>query len=43
MSESTTTSTELTSQYTAQVTGDLEHNVKEQDRVNGEIERCRSC
>ncbi|MEU1414696.1 hypothetical protein [Streptomyces sp. NPDC005731] len=37
MSKSTTTSTELTSQYTAQVTGDLEHNVKEQDRVNGEI------
>ncbi|MFJ6118443.1 hypothetical protein [Streptomyces sp. NPDC092129] len=38
MSESTTTRTELTSQYTAQVTGDLEHNVTEQDRVNGEIQ-----
>ncbi|MEV6993333.1 hypothetical protein AB0N87_29735 [Streptomyces sp. NPDC093228] len=38
MSESTTTRTELTSQYTAQVTGDLEHNVNEQDRVNGEIQ-----
>ncbi|MCF4136498.1 hypothetical protein L1856_05765 [Streptomyces sp. Tue 6430] len=29
--------TELTSQYTAQVTADLERNTKEQDRVGGEI------
>jgi hypothetical protein len=27
----------LTSQYAAQVTGDLEHNVKEQDRISAEI------
>ncbi|QIY94279.1 hypothetical protein HEP87_09895 [Streptomyces sp. S1D4-11] len=31
-------STELTSQYVAQVTGDLERNAKEQDRVGAEIE-----
>ncbi|MFE2969863.1 hypothetical protein ACFXKC_40590 [Streptomyces sp. NPDC059340] len=31
-------STELTSQYIAQVTGDLERNAKEQDRVGAEIE-----
>ncbi|MEU9157797.1 hypothetical protein AB0D59_46535 [Streptomyces sp. NPDC048417] len=37
MSENTTASTELTSQYAAQVTSDLEHNLKEQDRVSGEI------
>ncbi|NNN30976.1 hypothetical protein HLK59_11460 [Streptomyces sp. S3(2020)] len=37
MSENTTTATELTSQYTAQVTGDLEHNLKEQERVHQEI------
>jgi hypothetical protein len=37
MSENTTASTELTSQYAAQVTGDLENNLKEQDRVSGEI------
>ncbi|MET7780754.1 hypothetical protein ABZT28_34315 [Streptomyces sp. NPDC005388] len=30
--------TELTSQYIAQVTGDLEHNVKEQERIGHEIE-----
>ncbi|MFD7603109.1 hypothetical protein ACFWAN_21760 [Streptomyces mirabilis] len=30
--------TELTSQYIAQVTGDLEHNVKEQERIGREIE-----
>ena len=38
MSESQTHSTELTSQYIAQVTGDLERNTKEQDRVGQEIE-----
>jgi hypothetical protein len=37
MSENTTTSTELTSQYTAQVTSDLEHNLKEQERIHLEI------
>ncbi|MFF2513466.1 hypothetical protein [Streptomyces sp. NPDC058086] len=31
-------STELTSQYIAQVTGDLDRNAKEQDRVGAEIE-----
>ncbi|KPI19576.1 hypothetical protein OK006_9874 [Actinobacteria bacterium OK006] len=31
-------STELTSQYIAQVTGDLERNAKEQERVGAEIE-----
>lgn len=36
MSE-TTISTELTSQYVAQVTGDLERNVKEQERITAEI------
>lgn len=38
MSETTSGTTELTSQYSAQVTGDLERNLKEQERVNGEIE-----
>jgi hypothetical protein len=38
MSENTTTTTELTSQYSAQVTGDLERNLKEQERLSGEIE-----
>jgi hypothetical protein len=38
MSESQTHSTELASQYIAQVTGDLERNTKEQDRVGQEIE-----
>ncbi|MEU6260469.1 hypothetical protein [Streptomyces sp. NPDC047043] len=37
MSETTTASTELTSQYTAQVTNDLERNLKEQERVSAEI------
>ncbi len=38
MSESNTAvTTELTSQYTAQVTSDLERNVKEQERINAEI------
>lgn len=37
MSENTTTSTELTSQYTAQVTSDLERNLKEQERIHHEI------
>ncbi|MFD3840796.1 BlaI/MecI/CopY family transcriptional regulator [Streptomyces sp. NPDC058642] len=36
MSENTT-STELTSQYTAQVTTDLERNLKEQERIHQEI------
>ncbi|WP_329529396.1 BlaI/MecI/CopY family transcriptional regulator [Streptomyces sp. NBC_01462] len=30
--------TQLTSQYAAQVTGDLERNTKEQDRIGGEIQ-----
>ncbi|MCL8015916.1 BlaI/MecI/CopY family transcriptional regulator [Streptomyces sp. AS02] len=38
MSETTSVTTELTSQYSAQVAGDLESNLKEQERVNGEIE-----
>ncbi|MFD8216038.1 hypothetical protein ACFV2U_20415 [Streptomyces sp. NPDC059697] len=38
MSEVSSNSTELTSQYIAQVTGDLERNAKEQDRVGAEIE-----
>ena len=37
MSENKTASTELTSQYAAQVTTDLERNLKEQERVSGEI------
>lgn len=37
MSESTTGTTELTSQYIARVTDDLEHNLKEQERVGAEI------
>lgn len=37
MSESATSTTELTSQYIAQVTGDLEHNLKEQERIGAEI------
>jgi cell division septum initiation protein DivIVA len=36
MSENTST-TELTSQYTAQVTADLERNTKEQERIGAEI------
>ena len=37
MSEDTTTTTDLTSQYAAQVTNDLEANAKEQERINAEI------
>ncbi|MDF3300071.1 BlaI/MecI/CopY family transcriptional regulator [Streptomyces tropicalis] len=37
MSETTAPTTELTSQYITQVTGDLERNVKEQERVGAEI------
>ncbi|MFF4273422.1 hypothetical protein [Streptomyces sp. NPDC001536] len=37
MSENAIASTELTSQYTAQVTNDLERNLKEQERVQQEI------
>ncbi|GJF26448.1 hypothetical protein [Streptomyces sp. HO565] len=38
MSESTTqTATELASQYSVQVASDLERNVKEQERISGEI------
>ncbi|WP_329240791.1 hypothetical protein OG223_53155 [Streptomyces sp. NBC_01478] len=37
MSEGTTSTTELTSQYIAQVTGDLERNLKEQERIGAEI------
>ncbi|TQJ85569.1 hypothetical protein [Streptomyces sp. SLBN-31] len=38
MSETTTNTTELTSQYSTQVAGDLERNLKEQERVQGEID-----
>lgn len=37
MPETTTPVTELTSQYVAQVTGDLERNTKEQERITAEI------
>ncbi|MEU6366459.1 hypothetical protein ABZ876_12090 [Streptomyces sp. NPDC046931] len=37
MSETTTVGTELTSQYAAQVTSDLERNAKEQQRISAEI------
>ncbi|MDH6703032.1 hypothetical protein P3T26_007549 [Streptomyces sp. MAA16] len=37
MSESTTVATGLTSQYIAQVAGDLESNLKEQERISAEI------
>ncbi|MFF3346514.1 hypothetical protein [Streptomyces sp. NPDC002779] len=37
MSETTAPNTELTSQYSAQVVGDLERNLKEQERLNDEI------
>ncbi len=37
MSESTTHTTELTSHYVSQVTSDLEHNVKEQERITAEL------
>ncbi|WP_405673603.1 hypothetical protein [Streptomyces sp. NBC_01530] len=38
VSENATGITELTSQYSAQVTGDLERNLKEQERLDAEIE-----
>jgi cell division septum initiation protein DivIVA len=38
MSESAPETTELTSQYSTQVAGDLERNLKEQERLSGEIE-----
>jgi hypothetical protein len=38
MTDTQARSTELTSQYIAQVTGDLERNVKEQERIGTEIE-----
>ncbi|MFJ9908059.1 hypothetical protein ACIRVK_35160 [Streptomyces sp. NPDC101152] len=38
MSETTASTTQLTSQYGAQVAGDLERNLKEQERIGGEIE-----
>ncbi|RRR79710.1 hypothetical protein [Streptomyces sp. RP5T] len=38
MSETATDTTELTSQYSTQVAGDLERNLKEQERLSGEIE-----
>jgi hypothetical protein len=38
MPETTTATTELASQYSAQVAGDLERNLKEQERLSGEIE-----
>ncbi|MFI9725887.1 hypothetical protein [Streptomyces sp. NPDC052092] len=37
MSDQSTVATDLTSQYVAQVTSDLERNVKEQERVGSEI------
>ncbi|MGW5663101.1 hypothetical protein ACWEWG_23820 [Streptomyces sp. NPDC003758] len=37
MSETTTATSGLTSQYAAQVAGDLERNVKEQERISAEI------
>ncbi|MFH8795912.1 hypothetical protein [Streptomyces sp. NPDC017941] len=38
MTESTTTATALASQYAAQVTSDLERNIKEQERIRTEID-----
>lgn len=38
MSETPTSTTELTSQYSNQVADDLERNLKEQDRLAGEID-----
>lgn len=38
MSETTVQTTELTAQYSVQVAGDLERNLKEQKRLSGEIE-----
>jgi hypothetical protein len=37
VSESTTATTELTSQYAAQVTSDLERNAKERERISADI------
>ncbi len=37
MPESTTVATELTSQYITQVVGDLESNLKEQERIGADI------
>ncbi|WPW23340.1 hypothetical protein [Streptomyces sp. HNS054] len=37
MSESTTATNDVASQYAAQVTSDLEHNREEQDRISAEI------
>ncbi|MCZ9347983.1 hypothetical protein NGM37_60970 [Streptomyces sp. TRM76130] len=37
MSETASTATELASQYAAQVTGDLERNAQEQERLSSEI------
>lgn len=37
MSESTAAATDLTSHYTAQVASDLERNLKEQERISGDI------
>ncbi|MEV0977588.1 hypothetical protein [Streptomyces sp. NPDC049915] len=37
MSDSSVSATELTSQYLAQVTSDLEHNTKERERISAEI------
>ncbi|MFJ9871322.1 BlaI/MecI/CopY family transcriptional regulator [Streptomyces sp. NPDC101165] len=37
MSEGTATATELTSQYISQVAGDLERNIKEQERITAEL------
>lgn len=42
MSESTIPSTELTSQYLAQVAGDLERNAKEQERIAADIAALQS-
>ncbi|MGW3424866.1 hypothetical protein [Streptomyces phaeochromogenes] len=38
MSEIQASGTELTSQYTAQITGDLELNTKEQERIGAEVD-----
>ncbi|MFB8776462.1 hypothetical protein [Streptomyces broussonetiae] len=37
MSDSSTAASDLASQYTAQVTNDLERNIKEQERIGAEI------
>lgn len=41
MSENTAAASDLASQYAAQVTGDLERNVKEQERVGADIAALR--